>query len=287
MHVLDYFSLENICKYNKGDINMKTYPTICASVAGNPSPLGVKMHNAGYEALGLDYTYVAMGTESIHEAINIFKSLGFKGMGVSMPFKQSIIDLLDEVHESVRIIGACNTVVEDNGKLIGYNTDWIGAQDAINEVDDIANYNKAVIIGAGGVARAIAYALKVNGIEVYISARNEKQRKELVSSLDLSGDCTIEDQGLVNADIVVNATPDASNNGPVQLDQHKNVKLVFDVIFNQYMTDLTNDAKNRGLKYVSGWRMLLLQGAKQFELYTSEKPPVNAMGQVLLDWLNK
>lgn len=266
---------------------MKTYPMICASVAGNPSPLGVKMHNAGYEALGLDYTYVAMGTDSIEDAVNVFKSLGYKGMGVSMPFKQSIIDLLDDVHESVRVIGACNTVVEDNGKLIGYNTDWIGAQDAINEVDSITNYKRAVIIGAGGVARAIAYALKVNGIEVFISARNENQRKELVNSLDLAGESSIEEQGSANADIVINATPDASKKGPVQLDLHRNVKLVFDVIFNKYMTDLTNEAKNRGLKYVSGWRMLLLQGAKQFELYTNMQPPVDAMGQVLLDWLNK
>lgn len=266
---------------------MKTFPTICASVAGNPSSLGVKMHNAGYMAAGLDYTYIAMGSESIEEAISVFKSLGYRGMGVSMPFKQAIIPLLDSVDESVTVIGACNTVVSENDRLVGYNTDWIGAQNAILEVDDISKFEKAVIVGAGGVARAIAYALKKNGIKVYIAARNEEQRKKLVRELSLDGECSIEDQGIFGADIIVNATPDASENGPVKIELHDNVKLVFDVVFNQFMTPLTLEAKNRGIKYVSGWRMLLLQGAKQFELYTGINAPVEDMGQVLLDWLNK
>lgn len=265
---------------------MNTYPKICASVAGNPSPLGVKMHNAGYSALNLDYTYIALGASNIEEAINAFKQLNIQGMGVSMPFKQSVINYLDSVDVAVNSIGACNTIVRKDEKLIGYNTDWIGAQEAINEVIDINTIRKAVIIGSGGVARAIAYALKFNGIDVYISARNQVERRRLVNDLQLSGETDLINQGQYNAELVVNATPDSTSNGPVNLDLHPNCRVVFDVIFNELMTDLTINATKKNLLVVSGWRMLLHQGAKQFELYTEKKAPVDAMGQVLLDWLN-
>ncbi len=264
---------------------MKTYPRICASVAGNPSPLGVKMHNSAYMAKELDFTYIAFGAEKIEDALNAVKLLNIRGMGVSMPFKQAIIPYLDVVDDAVEAIGACNTLVNNDGKYFGYNTDWVGAQEAIKEVTDITAIKKAVIIGAGGVARAIAYALKVNGIDVYISARNEERRKKLVSDLNLDGDTDIEHQGIFDADLVVNATPDASKMGPVNLEAHINATVVFDVVFNQYMTDLTTRAKQLGKKYVSGWRMLVLQGAEQFRLYTGEPAPVDAMGRIVLEWL--
>ncbi len=265
---------------------MNTYPKICASIAGNPSPLGVKMHNAGYAALNLDYTYIALGASNIEEAIIAFKQFNIQGMGVSMPFKQSVIKCLDSVDVAVNSIGACNTIVRKDKKIIGYNTDWVGAQEAIKEVIDINTIRKAVIVGSGGVARAIAYALKINGIDVYISARNKAERKKLVEDLQLSGETDLMNQGQYNADLVVNATPDATSNGPVNLNLHPNCKVVFDVIFNELMTELTIKAKEKNILVVSGWRMLLHQGAKQFELYTGKKAPVDAMGQVLLDWLN-
>lgn len=264
---------------------LKTFPFICASVSGNPSQLGVRMHNAGYKAKKLDYTYVAIGADRIEEAISVFKTMGYKGMGVSMPFKHSIISLLDEIDDSVRTIGACNTVVNEDGKLIGYNTDWIGAQNAILEVTSFNEIKSAIIVGAGGVARAIAYALKVNNVNVYISARNKSQREELVKEFGLAGAVDLDNQGMFNVDLVVNATPDATKNGPVRLECHPNATAVFDVVFTSYMTDLTQLAKDRGMKYVPGWRMLLLQGAKQFELYTNETAPVDVMGQVLESWL--
>lgn len=265
---------------------MKTYPKICVSVAGNPSPLGVKMHNAAYNARNLDYTYVAMGSESIEDAIKCIELLSIRGMGVSMPFKQDVINHLDVVDDSVTAIGACNTVVNNDNVLYGYNTDWVGAQDAIKETIDINTLESAVIIGAGGVARAIAYALKKNGLKVYISARNPIQRKTLVADLNLDGETDLEHQGDFNTDLVVNATPDATENGPVNLEMHKNVQVVFDVVFNQYMTYLTTRAKDLGKKYVSGWRMLVLQGAEQFRLYIGESAPVDDMSNVILEWLN-
>ena len=266
---------------------IKTFPIVCASVAGNPSPLGVRMHNAGYEAEGLDYTYVAMGATDINEVVDLVKRVGIRGLGVSMPFKQDVINYLDYVDDSVKKIGACNTVVNEEGVLKGYNTDWVGAQEAIKEAIDISEIKSAVIIGAGGVARAIAYALKQNNITVYVSARKVEQREKLVKELGLDGSVDLNDQGKYDVDLVVNATPDATVTSPVNLESHAKAKAILDVVFTSYMTDLTTAAKNKGIKVAPGWRMLLLQGAKQCELYTGRKAPVNSMGKVLENWLSE
>jgi shikimate dehydrogenase len=264
---------------------IKPFPNLCGSVAGNPSELGVKMHNAGYLAKGLDYTYIAMGSDNIEKAISIFKDMAFKGMGVSMPFKQSVIKFLDEIDDAVQKIGACNTVVNENKKLVGHNTDWIGALNAIKEVENINLISKAVIVGSGGVARSIAYALKKHNKEVYISARNKSQREQLVKDLNLDGASNLEEQNIFSADLIVNATPCADENGPVKIHQHKNASVLLDVVFQTKTTALVKAASSLGIKTACGWRMLLLQGAEQFELYTKESAPLDAMGQVLEKWL--
>src|SRR5687767_6319129 len=101
---------------------IRTRPTLCGSVSGNPSSLGVAVHTAGYRELGLDYTYVALGTETLDPVVSLVRQLGFRGLGVSMPFKQEILRFLDDTTPEVRAIGACNTVVHDAGRLIGHNT---------------------------------------------------------------------------------------------------------------------------------------------------------------------
>ena len=260
---------------------LRTHPTIIASVAANPSPLGVKLHNAGYAALGLDYTYLAMGAEKIEEAIDALRLLSYRGMGVSMPFKQSVISCLDEVDSAVTAIGACNTVVNEDGNLLGYNTDWNGAADAISEVCDLNLIQTAVIVGAGGVARAISFALKKHGIKVFICARNKDQREKIVSDLSLDGCAALEEQGKFNANLVVNATPIATIDGPTDLSKHPTATVLLDVVFQKRTTELDLCAINKGLKVAYGWRMLLLQGVAQFKLYTKQTPPIEAMSKVL------
>lgn len=258
-----------------------TFPKLCGSVAGDASELGVKMHNAGYEARDLDYTYIAIASDDIEETLETVKNMDFKGLGVSMPFKQEIILLLDEVNEDVEMIGACNTVVIDEGKATGYNTDWRGAIRALKETAEL-DVEKAEIIGSGGVARAIAYGLKQQDIEVHISARSEEPRKELVQDLDLAGETDLEGQGEAGAELVVNATPVAEQpESPVNLDKHEKGEWLLDVVFTDIQTDIIQDAEERGWKTTKGWRMLLHQALKQFELYTGEQPPEEEMGEVL------
>lgn len=260
---------------------MKTFPVVCASVASNPSALGVKLHNAGYKANGLDFTYVAMGSTDIDNAIQMMRQLPFRGLGVSMPFKEEIISRLDDVDFSVKKIGACNTVVNDNGKLVGYNTDWVGAVNALKEVVNIDSIRKALIVGAGGVARAIAFGLRQNNIDVYICARNIEKGKKLVDDLSLQGLMSIEEQGKCGADLIVNATPVSTSDCPLKIYMHKNAKVFFDVAFQKRTTETMKIAEESGLLVVHGWRMLLYQGMEQFELYTKQKAPIDAMSRVL------
>lgn len=260
----------------------ETFPKICGSVAGEASELGVKMHNAGYEARDLDYTYIAMGSEDIAETLEAAKNMNFRGLGVSMPFKQSVIDHLDEVGGDVEAIGACNTVVFEDGKARGHNTDWRGAIRALKETGELEKIEKAEIVGAGGVARAIAYGLKQEDIRVSISARSKEQRKELVDEMDLENQTDLNNQGEFGAELLVNATPVADQpESPVELEKHVEGEWLLDVVFGQLETDIMRDADERGWKITKGWRMLLHQGLEQFELYTGEEGPEEAMSEIL------
>ncbi len=264
----------------------KTIPIICGSVASNPSPLGVKLHNAGYEALNLNYTYIASGSSSIEQVINNVRNLPYRGLGVSMPFKQEVIKFLDEVDQSVKEIGACNTVVNTNGVLKGYNTDWVGAINAIKEVYEIKNIKSALIVGSGGVARAIAYGLMRNNIKVTICSRNQTTREKLVSDLGLVAGYDLDRQKDLEFDLAINATPDASESSPLLEATIAKSRVVLDVVFNEKQTNLAKLAKKHNVAFAAGWRMLLHQAFEQFRLYANQEPPKNEMSKVLEEALN-
>ncbi len=145
-------------------------PVLCGSIAGRPGRFGVAMHNAAYRALGLDYVYVAFGTEDTAGAAAAMRTLGLRGLGVTMPHKLRIAEYLDAMDDDARAIGAVNTVVNDAGRLTGYNVDWIGAVRAFREALDVSAARVAVI-GAGGGARAIVYGLVREGAHVTLYNR--------------------------------------------------------------------------------------------------------------------
>ncbi len=261
-----------------------TIPTLCGSVTGKPNPFGVKIHEAGYRALGLDYKYVSIGADQLPPVVHALRVLRFRGFGVSMPFKQQIISLIDEISDEVKTIGACNTVVAVDGRLRGENTDWTGGLAALKEVDSLSG-SSAVIIGAGGVARAIAFGLKRSGYKVYVSARNADAARALVCDLALDGDCALEQQGAFETDLVVNATPDAGLDGPVDLEKHPRATALLDVIGDRKLTPIANEASRRGLRVAAGWRMRLHQALRQFELYTGHPAPEQVMSKALEDAL--
>lgn len=264
---------------------LNTFPMLCGSVAGAASKLGVALHDAGYSELGIEYKYIAVGTEDLERTVVAFKNLNFRGFGVSMPFKTKVIEYLDETSDEVKTIGACNTVVLSEGKLSGYNTDWRGAIGAMDEVG-IKKPTTALIVGAGGVARAIAYGLKKEGWKTWIASRDTKAGELLCNQLELEGNMPLEEQGNVEVDLIVNATPVVDiDNFPIQLQEHKVAKSLLDVVFSPKETPIVKLAGQNGLTVVPGWRMLLHQAIFQFELYTKEKAPIEIMSKVLSDAL--
>jgi len=134
-------------------------PTLCISVAEKPGKFGITVHNAGYRALGLNFMYKTFAINDIKGAIIGVRSLGIRGCSVSMPFKEKVIPFLDRLDPLAKKIGAVNTVVNDNGSLVGYNTDVIAVEKSLKQLQ-IKNDKSIIIFGAGGVSRAILVALK-------------------------------------------------------------------------------------------------------------------------------
>ena len=260
---------------------IQTTPIICASITSKAGTLGVKMHNAAYKAKKLNYTYIAISSDDLKKSLDALLTLNFRGLAVSNPFKTEIIKYANYVDEDVKKMGACNTIVNNNGALFAYNTDCYGAIAAIEEKIDLKKLKSALIVGCGGVARAIAVGLRNNNIDVFVGARDKKKRQAFVEELNLQGECSIEEQGKFNADLIINATPISDENCPLKIELHKNAKALFDVSFANRKSPLVKKAEKQGLVAICGWRMLLFQGAKQFEYYTGQKAPIEEMSIVL------
>ena len=255
----------------------QTIPTMCWSVAAKPSALGVRMHDAGFHAAKLDYKYIAIGSNEIDKVISAMRTLNVRGLGISMPHKQKVINLLEELDTSVESIGACNTVVNNENTLKGYNTDWIGAYRALYE-SKIKDYKTVLIVGSGGVARAFAYMLTKTSddMDVSIAARNECARKKIASDFNIDHQFDLDH--MPQTDLIINATP-VSN--LISDSMISNASGIFDVDFTSRNTELTMRADRIGIDSIAGWRMLLHQGAAQFELYTNQTAPLAAMESVL------
>ncbi len=267
----------------------RTFPPLCGSVSGRVSPpvLGVKMHEAGYQALDLDFGYAAVESQDLHATVAAFVELGFRGFGVSMPYKIEIIKYLDEVSSDVAAIGACNTVVNRNGRRTGYNTDWRGAMDALRE-RGVDQPGRAIVLGAGGAARALVFGLKNAGWRVEIAARNMQSANALATDFELASPHDLQTLLFPGFDLVVNTTPVANlPDKLLDLDRFPDAKVVFDVVFNPVHTQLCAEAERRGLISVPGWLMLLHQAVHQFTLYTDVDAPVSAMREALLLTLPK
>jgi len=268
----------------------KSNPILCGSISSRPSPFGVVMHNAAYRALDVPFTYVAFGTENTREAVLAMRYLGIRGLGVSMPHKIEIMQYLDAIDETAAKIGAVNTVVNDDGHLTGYNTDWIGAMRAIQEKVDIVG-KRSVVVGAGGAARAIVYGLVKEHSQVIVYNKTVDKGEKLARDFDVQFGGGLAELGSVkDYDILVNATsvgfhaPDESVVPPAIL---KESKVVLDVVFIPPESKLVQDARSRGSVAISGIRMLVHQARYQFELYTGKHAPFEVMEKALLERIRR
>lgn len=243
------------------------------------------MYNAAFEALGLNYIYIPLIVHDLQKAVEGVRHLGIKAIGVTIPYKIDVLPYLDELDDDARRIGAVNAIVNHDGKLLGANTDGKGAVKALQEVTTIAG-KKVVLLGAGGAARAIAFALSDAGAEVVILNRTADAATALATAVQArSGTLAMLEQEIRDAAIVINAT----SVGMIPKEHESLVKsgllssetVVMDIVSAPKETLLLREAKARGCKIVYGDRMLFWQGALKFKLYTGLEPPVEVMEKAL------
>lgn len=267
--------------------------TQLCGIIGNPveHSLSPAMHNAAFEQLGLNFAYLAFRVEDVESAIRGVRALGLRGLSVTVPHKVAVIPFLDAVDPVAQSIGAVNTVVNENGHLKGYNTDWTGFVRSL-EAHVPAAGRPVVLLGAGGAARAIAFGLREKGARLTILNRTEEL--EMARTLAAEIGCPYGDLNRIDvvtaADVVVNATSlgmaplqdrtviDAAHLRPEQT--------VIDIVYNPMETRFLREAKARGCRTVPGYEMLLLQGVAQFELWTGKTAPVELMRTILVKRLS-
>ena len=259
------------------------------------------MHNAAFAALGLDCVYVPFDTppDRLAEAVAGIKALGVLGVNVTVPHKEKIIPLLDEITQEARQIGAVNTLINREGRLLGDNTDSRGFLRALSEQTGFDPTGKtALLIGAGGAARAVACGLALGGVkEIFITNRTKAAGEALMALLEEKYDTRVRvipwpDPGsrylFPQADITVQATtvgmfPAVSEEIPLPLAPWYPGQIVCDLIYNPQETWFLRNARHAGATVINGMGMLLHQGALSFSLWTGLPAPVPVMEQALLD----
>jgi shikimate dehydrogenase len=240
--------------------------------------LGVRCHYQLIEVAGAD----AAGLRALLDGV---RRLGFAGVNVTFPYKEAVVPLLDEMSARARDIGAVNTVVVRDGRLIGHNTDTTGFERAIAEMDAIADRGAVALIGAGGVGKAIAFALANLGVaELSIFDADRAKAEALAMQLcgrlqarvaDDVGDALRDAAGVVNA-TPVGMLPDRGMAVPEAL-LHPDL-WVADAVYTPLWTPLLTAAKAKGAKVMTGRELAIYQAADAFELFTGLKPPVSAIG---------
>jgi len=271
-------------------------------VIGDPidHTLSPVMHNAAFKHLKLDFVFLAFRVKAseLGDAICGMRGLGVHGLNVTMPHKDAVVEYLDEVDSTAKFLGSVNTVLNRDGRLLGFNTDGTGALKALRENGASPDGKKVLLLGAGGAAKAIAYALAKEAGELRVLNRSSEKAEELAGLLSrtfgkkvvggaLSSSAV--QRSLRDSDVLVNATS-------VGMDPNAKQSLVspqwlrpdlcvMDIVYSPVETELLKEAKAAGARVIGGAEMLLYQGAASFEVWTGVSAPVEVMRRALLNKL--
>lgn len=258
------------------------------------------IHNAALNDLALDYVYLAFDvlTNDLEKAILGIKKGNIKGINVTIPHKEAIIPYLDELDPLSKQIGAVNTIKNEGGVLLGRNTDALGAKQALLDAGFKIEGKKALILGAGGAARAISFALSEKSDEIFISNRTEERAIKLAKELQEKAKIKATGKDMsektlrtlaYSVDILINTTPIGMypkiDMSPISKDLLNENLFVFDIIYNPLQTRLLKDAKETGSKTLNGLDMFINQGALAFEWWTGKKPNVKLMKEKIIEQL--
>lgn len=256
--------------------------TLIYGIIGNPvkHSLSPIIHNMCFKITGINGIYLPFEINNLEDAIKGIKALGIKGLSITLPFKTDVIKYLDEIDSIAKDIGAVNTILNHEGSLVGYNTDWLGAVEALKEVTELEG-KKTLILGAGGAARAIAYGLKKSGCNVIITNRSIERAKKLAEDMD----CIYLNEPSSDEDIIINATNigmyPLDNKSPISRDKLKRGMIVMDIVYRPLKTRFLKEAEEVGCTTIDGLSMLLYQGVKQFQIWTGLMPDVSMIKREL------
>lgn len=248
---------------------------LCISISARPSNFGTTFHNYLYQKLGLDFIYKAFQVDDIEQAVKGVRALGIRGCAVSMPHKESCMAFVDEISESAAAIQSVNTIVNDNGYLKAYNTDYIAIYKLIEKYQ-LDKTKSVIVYGSGGMAKAVVAAFKNSGFShLKVYARNAETGKNLAALYGFEYISTLENQ---QADILVNVTPIGMKGGKDEFELAfpealiKAAETAFDVVAMPVETPFIKLAERLNKQVISGAEVIVLQAVEQFELYTHQRP---------------
>jgi shikimate dehydrogenase len=274
---------------------------ICG-VIGDPieHTLSPTIHNAAFNHLKLDFVFLAFRVRAndLENVMRGIRGLGIHGLNVTMPHKNKVIDYLDEMDPTVKFLSSANTILNREGKLSGFNTDGVGALQALRENGVDLSEKKVLLLGAGGAAKAIAFSLTPEVGELIILNRATEKATKLAEALrqisnkkivtgSLSKD--VISQNMADSDLLINATSvgmhPAADQSVVSPQSLRSALTVMDIVYNPIETKLAKDAKAAGAKVISGVEMLIHQGAASFKIFTGKSAPIAVMRKAALNKL--
>ncbi len=267
-----------------GGIRLRYHPSmpilhrdlsLCISLSARPSNTGTRFHNYLYDELDLPYVYKAFAPHNIEQAITGIRGLGIRGAAISMPYKEAVIAWVDHLDASAAAIESVNTIVNDDGVLTAYNTDYTAVARLIadNKIDPAGT---VIVRGSGGMAKAVVAALHAAGFtHGVLVARNETAGRALATHYGWSW---AAEPGGLTADLIVNVTPIGMSGGPdaelcsFDADTIAAASLVFDVVAMPAETPLIQAARALGTAVITGDTVAAIQAEEQFVLYTGVRP---------------
>src|SRR3990172_2754246 len=286
---INIHELLNTYQARRQDNHSAIYGLIGNPVSHSISPI---IHNTLFKELNFNGIYVPFKVDNIGDFIREFRGLDVKGYSVTIPHKESVVNHLDAIDPIAKKIGAVNTIVNKDGRLVGFNTDCEAAIKVLEGVDLVSTKSlgetylkekKVTIIGAGGVARAIAFGLKERQAQITIINRNHERAQSLARDVGCLVRKFDEPQAL-DTDILINATPVGMfpkiNETPIDKHKLKPNMIVFDTIYNPIETKLLHEAKAQGCKTINGLSMFVHQAAAQFKLWTGQMPSVEIIEEI-------
>ena len=270
---------------NMDSLQINKDTNVCISIAARPGNFGATFHNSAYHLLGLNWVYLPRKVETSSElqtTIEAVRVLGIKGCSVSMPHKEDVIQHLDHIDPSAEKIGAVNTIkLEDDGSLTGFNTDFHGAKKALEQVG--IEGKQVVMIGAGGVAKAIGLAVIELGGELIIANRTAAKAQQLAERLNATA-ISLEQMNDTSGYLLINATSVGMRDpGSMVVSEQiiENFDIVKDAVIYPPETKLLKEALKTGKQVIPGTLMCVYQAAEQFKIYTGQDVPSEIISKTL------